>query len=49
MHINVAIHPSWLARPDGLRRMLAALAALEVLAPPPREPGDDEAEPCTYP
>ena len=42
MHVNVAIHPSWLGRPEELGRRLAALTLLEHTAPPGREPGDDD-------
>ena len=42
MNLAITIHPSWLQRPDALRRMLSAIAALEVVAPTPREPGDDD-------
>ena len=42
MHVNVAIHPSWLGRPEELGRRLAALTLLERTAPPGREPGDDD-------
>jgi hypothetical protein len=42
MNASVTIHPSWLQRPDALRRMLSALAALEAPAPTPRELGDDD-------
>src|SRR6516225_8675544 len=37
MELTIRIHPSWLQRPDGLRRMLVALAALEHEAPTPPE------------
>jgi hypothetical protein len=37
MDLTIRIHPSWLQRPEGLRRMLVALAALEHEAPTPQE------------
>jgi hypothetical protein len=37
MTVSVTIHPSWLQRPDALRRMLGAVAALESEAPTPPE------------
>jgi hypothetical protein len=37
MDLTIRIHPSWLQRPDGLRRLLVALAALEHEAPTPPE------------
>jgi hypothetical protein len=42
MNLAITIHPSWLQRPDALGRRLAAIAALEVVAPTPPEPGDDD-------
>ena len=38
MHVNVAIHPSWLGRPEELGRRLAALTVLERTAPPGASP-----------
>ena len=38
MHVNVAIHPSWLGRPEELGRRLAALTLLERTAPPGASP-----------
>jgi hypothetical protein len=37
MTVSVTIHPSWLQRPDALRRLLGAVAALESEAPTPPE------------
>jgi hypothetical protein len=37
MDLTIRIHPSWLQRPDALRRLLGTVAALEHEAPTPPE------------